>query len=95
MFDIIAAMGRMRIKKKDGVIPFRETLAFRLVLVTVSIAVLIFTLYQFVSGIRRESTTLMTVSAIASAMAVTSLFYNLGQVKNARVPEKSLRRTRR
>jgi hypothetical protein len=85
----------MRIKKKDAVVPFRDTLAYRLLLSTVSVAVLIFTLYQFISGVRRRDMTLMIVAGGASAMAVTSLFYNLGQVRNARVPERPLRRAGR
>ena len=85
----------MRIKKKDAVIPFRDTLAYRLLLCTVSVAILIFTLYQFISGVRQRNMTLMIVAGGASVMAVTSLFYNLGQVRNARVPERSMRRAGR
>jgi hypothetical protein len=88
-------MGRMRIKKKEAVIPFRETLAYRLLLATVSVILLGFTLYQLLSAIRSRNTTLLTVSAMMSALAAMAFFYNLGQVRNARVPERTLKRAGR
>jgi hypothetical protein len=92
MFDIIAAMGRLRIKKKEAVIPFRSTVAYRLLLSTGSVILLIFALYQLVSAIRARNTTLLTISAMMSAMAAMAVFYNLGQVRNARIPERTLKR---
>ena len=38
-------MGRMRIKKKEAVIPFRETIAFRMMLLTVSVIFFFAALY--------------------------------------------------
>ena len=44
-------MGRMRIKKKDAVIPFRETLAYRMMLAGGSLVVFIVALYVLVGAI--------------------------------------------
>ena len=85
-------MGRMRIKKKESVIPFRRTVAYRLLLTTVSAVLLIFTLYQLVSAIRSRNMTLLTISSMMSALAAMAVFYNLGQVRNAQVPERTLKR---
>src|SRR5215471_11549097 len=46
-----SGMGRMRIKKKDAVIPFRETLAYRMMLAGGSLVVFIVALYVLVGAI--------------------------------------------
>jgi hypothetical protein len=88
-------MGRMRIKKKEAVIPFRQTLAYRLLLATISIIVFFFTLYQLIVGVQTRNMTLLMVSAGASAMAAMATFYNFGQVRYARIPERTLKRAHR
>lgn len=88
-------MGRMRIKRKDSVIPFRKTLAYRLLLATGSFLLLLFTVYSIVRYVNLGNNTGIVVSVLGSVMAVTALFYNLGEVRNARVPESTLKRSRR
>jgi hypothetical protein len=88
-------MGRLRIKKKETVVPFRSTLAYRLLLTTASVILMAFTLYQLIAAIRARNTTMLTLSALMSALATMALFYNIGQVRNAKVPERTLKRMHR
>jgi len=88
-------MGRMRIKKKDAVIPFRQTMAYRLVLAMGSLFLLLTTVYFLLTYIRSSNTIAIIVSAGAAVMAVTALLYNLGEVRNARVPASTLKRAKR
>jgi hypothetical protein len=88
-------MGRLRIKKKDAVLPFRETMAYRLLLAAGSLVILLSTVYFLVYYLQSGNRTGVIVSIVAAVMAVTSLFYNLGEVRNARVPASTLKRARR
>ena len=56
-------MGRMRIKKKDAVIPFRQTMAYRLVLAMGSLFLLLTTVYFLLTYIRSSNTIAIIVSA--------------------------------
>src|ERR1043165_9763696 len=95
MFDIIPAMGRLRIKKKENVIPFRETLAYRLLLATGSVVLFLITVYFLMKYAGSGNNVGMIVSALSAVMAGTAVFYNLGQVRNARVPASTLKRAKR
>ena len=88
-------MGRLRIKKKDAVLPFRETMAYRLVLAMASLVLLITTVYFLMTYIRSGNTVAIIASATAAVMAVTGLLYNLGEVRNAKVPASTLKRAKR
>jgi hypothetical protein len=88
-------MGRLRIKKKDAVLPFRETMAYRLLLAAGSLVILLTTVYFLVYYLQLGNRTGVIVSIVAAVMAVTSLFYNLGEVRNAKVPANTLKRARR
>ena len=85
----------MRIKKKDAVLPFRETMAYRLLLATGSLVLLLGTLYFLVRYMQSGNTTGLIISIATGVMAVTSLFYNLGEVRNAKVPSSALKRAKR
>jgi ABC-type amino acid transport system permease subunit len=87
-------MGRMRIKKKDAVIPFRETLAYRMIFAGICALVLIFALYFFLGAISTNLTVAIVAGAIATA-AVAGIFYNLDQMRSARVPKRTLDRMKR
>src|SRR5262245_54652547 len=95
MFDIIAAMGRYRIKKKEVSIPFRETLAYRLLLVTGSAVVFIVVLYQATRALQAGNTTTAIILGAVSAVATISAFYNLDRARYARVSDRAARRMRR
>ena len=88
-------MGRMRIKKKDQVLPFRQTMAYRLLLAAGSLVLLFATLFFLTTYIRSGNTIGLIVSIVATVMAVTSLLYNLGEVRNAKVPASAMKRARR
>ena len=88
-------MGRLRIKKKDAVLPFRQTMAYRLLLATASLVILMVTMYFLVSYFQSKNNVGIIVSIAATVMAVTALFYNLGELRNAKVPSSTLKRARR
>ena len=87
-------MGRLRIKKKDAVIPFRQTMAYRLLLATASL-LLVVTVYfcDPLHSIGKQHR--MIVSVAGAVMAGTALFYNLSEVRNAKVPASTLKRAKR
>ena len=88
-------MGRLRVKKKESVIPFRETLAYRLLLAAGSVFLFMLTVYFLMKYAGSGNNIGMIASALSAVMAGTAVFYNLGQVRNARVPAKTLKRAKR
>jgi len=94
-FDIIPAMGRLRIKKKEVVLPFRQTMAYRLLLALGSLLILFLTTYFLMKYYQSGNNVGMIASVAGVVMAVTSLFYNLGEVRNAKIPSSTLKRARR
>lgn len=87
-------MGRMRIKKKESVIPFRETVAYRMILAGSSLAGFILALYILVTALS-TNIYLAIAAGIAGAGAAFGLFFNLDQVRHARVPKRTLTRMKR
>jgi hypothetical protein len=87
-------MGRMRIKKKEAVIPFRETVAFRLIIVGGWLVFFIIALYTL-AGAFRTSTPLAIISGIASVAAAYGIIYNLDHMRDAKVPKNTLNRMKR
>jgi hypothetical protein len=85
----------MRIKKKDAVIPFRQTMAYRLLLAMGSLILLIFTVYFLMTYLRLGNTTGIIAAAGATVIAVTGLLYNVGEIRNAKVPASTLKRARK
>lgn len=88
MFDIIAAMGRMRIKKKTEVMPLRETMAYRLLLVLGSILFFLFTLYEMVTALQANNTVAFVISLIGGVLSAISLFYNLERARHIPMPQR-------
>ena len=87
-------MGRMRIKKKEAVIPFRETLAYRMLLLTGSAVVFLVALYIFVT-VLTSNVVAAIISGVAAAAAAFGVFYNLEHLRDARVPKQTLQRMKR
>jgi hypothetical protein len=87
-------MGRMRIKKKESVLPFRETLAYRMILIGASLLVFVIALYLLVSNIATNMT-LAIASGVVGLAAALSLFYNLDRLREAKVPKRTLTRMKR
>jgi membrane protein YdbS with pleckstrin-like domain len=87
MFDIIAAMGRMRIKKKGDAKPFRDTMAYRLLLVLLSILVVVSSMFVMLTSYEANKTTFFIAMA-AGVLCVVSLFYNLERARHIPVPDR-------
>jgi hypothetical protein len=87
-------MGRMRIKKKDAVIPFRETLAYRMILAGGSLVVFIVALY-ILAGAISTSIVAAIVSGAVGVAAAFGIFYNLDHLRDAKVPKRTLHRMKR
>ena len=87
-------MGRMRIKKKESVLPFRETLAYRMILIGASLLVFVIALYLLVSNISTNMT-LAIASGVVGLAAALSLFYNLDRLREAKVPKRTMNRMKR
>ena len=87
-------MGRMRIKKKEAVIPFRETVAYRMLLVAGSLIVFAWALFILVGAVT-TNIPLAIASGIVGAAAAFGIFYNLDHLREAKVPKRTLNRMKR
>ena len=87
-------MGRMRIKKKETVLPFRETLAYRMILIGASLIVFAIALYFLLTTIVTNMT-LAIASGVVGLAAALSLFYNLDRLREAKVPKRTMNRMKR
>jgi hypothetical protein len=87
-------MGRMRIKKKEVVLPFRQTLAYRMILLTASIVVFIVAVTLMIRAMYGTTATFIGTAAVAAAAAF-AVFYNLSHLREAKVPKQTLQRMKR
>jgi uncharacterized membrane protein YbjE (DUF340 family) len=87
-------MGRIRIKKKDAVIPFRETMAYRMIFAAASLIVFVIALFFVVRSVSTNLTMAVATGAVAMAAAY-GIFYNLDRLREAKVPKRTLNRMRR
>ena len=92
--SIIGGMGRMRIKKKEAVIPFRETLAFRMILLSGSVVVFMVALYILVAYLG-SNLTVAIASGVVGVAAAFAIFYNLDHLREAKIPKQTLNRMKR
>jgi len=88
-------MGRLRIKKKEAVVPFRETIAYRMLLATGSILVFLVALYIAISSMRTGNTIASVASAAVGITAILAVSYNLTHMREVRIPQRTLKRMRR
>ena len=84
----------MRIKKKETIIPLRETLAFRMLLLAGSAVVFLIAVYLLVSMLSRNTIAAIASGAVAAAAAY-AIFYNLDHLREARIPKQTLNRMKR
>ena len=84
----------MRIKKKEAVIAFRDTLAFRMILLTGSAAVFIVALIILARALTTNITTAIASGVIGVAAAL-AIFYNLDHMRDAKIPRQTLNRMKR
>jgi len=80
-------MGRMRIKKKGEAKPFRETMAYRLLLVLLSILIVLSSMLVMIVSYAENKTTFFI--ALAAAVVFSgSLFYNLERARHIPMPQR-------
>ena len=82
-------------KKKAAVIPFPQTLAFRLMLLTLSVLVFFFSIYRAFSSFRGDNTTAMTIFVGLTLASGYAVFYNIEHVKDARISPVAMKRMKR
>jgi hypothetical protein len=88
-------MGRMKIKNKNFVEPFRETLAYRMMLLTGWILVFIFATYQFITAVRADSTVGLIIAGALSAGSIFGVIYNANRLMAAKIPASTEKRLHR
>jgi hypothetical protein len=88
-------VGRLRIKKKEAVIPFRETLAYRMILLAVSVVAFLIALYIMVGALQGGITVSFVASGVVAAGAAFAIFYNVDHLREARIPKQTLSRIKR
>jgi hypothetical protein len=88
-------VGRLKIKKKEVVIPFRETLAYRMILLTGSIILFLFALYVMIGALRADITVSFIGAGVIGVAAAFAIFYNLDHLRDARIPKKTLSKMKR
>jgi uncharacterized membrane protein (GlpM family) len=84
----------MRIKKKEAVLPFRETIAFRMILLAASFLVFMVALYVLVGAFRNSLAVAITSGAAAVGAAI-AIFYNLDHMRDAKIPKQTMNRMKR
>jgi hypothetical protein len=88
-------MGRMKIKKKDNVIPFRQTLAYRMFMITLSILGFVYTVYEMFLALNENNTFAFIIAVLVGAAVAFSVFYNLDQLKHAHMSARTMKRMKR
>ena len=87
-------MGRIRIKKKETVTPFRETLAYRMILLAASVVVFVVALSMMVGAVSTSIPIAVSSGAVAAAAAF-GIFYNLDRLRKVKIPKQTLSRMKR
>jgi hypothetical protein len=88
-------VGRLRIKKKESVIPLRETLAYRMILLASSVIVFLIALYIMVSRFQAGISPSFIVSAVITAGGAFAIYYNADHLREAKIPKQTLSRMKR
>jgi hypothetical protein len=88
-------VGRLRIKKKEAVIPFRETLAYRMILLAGSTIVFLIALYITISRFPAGINSSLIASAIITAAGAFSIYFNADHLREAKIPKQTLSRMKR
>lgn len=88
-------MGRLKIKKKDEVIPFRQTLAYRMIMLVLSVLFFLFLLYEMVIAWSINHMGAFIIAAVPGVASAFAIFYNLDHLRDAKVPARTLKRMKR
>ena len=88
-------MGRLKIKKKQAVLPFRETVAFRFIMVAIAAILFLIAAFQVIRAIQTDNTTLLVI-AIAMTISTAALaLFNMSRMSGAKVPKSAQQRMKR
>jgi hypothetical protein len=88
-------MGRLKIKKKETVMPFRQTMAYRMMLLTLSILLFVWTLYEMTVSLMANNTIAFIIAAVMGVLAAFTVFYNLDHLRDAKIPASTAKRLKR
>jgi hypothetical protein len=88
-------MGRMRIKKKSEFIPFPQTLAYRMMLLTVSLVLFALGTYRAIASLYGDRVDTIIISSAFMLITGFAVYYNMNQLKNAKVSPAAAKRMRR
>jgi hypothetical protein len=88
-------MGRLKIKKKEAVLPFRETVAFRFIIVAISAVLFLIASVQVFRAIRDGNTTLLVIAGLMIVGTAALALFNLSQMSRAKVPKSAQQRMKR
>jgi hypothetical protein len=88
-------MGRIRIKKKGRVLPFRETVAYRFLIVGAALVLFAIALYQAIRALMTGQMLALAVAAIAAGAAAFLGLHNFSRMQTAKIPKETQRRMKR
>ena len=88
-------MGRLKIKKKGEVIPLRQTVAYRLMCLTISVLGFVYTVYEMVMALAANDTLAFVIAAVIGVAVAFMVFYNLDKLRYAKFPPKIAKRMAR
>ena len=92
---IIRAMGRLRIKKKEAVLPFRQTVAYRFIIIATLLIVFLYGVIRAITALGSADTTGLIIAIALAVGAAGGAFYNLEKMRYARIPKKTAMRIKR
>ena len=75
--------------------PFRQTMAYRMILLTLSILLFVWTLYEMTVSLMANSTLAFIIAAVTGVLAAITVFYNLDHLRDAKIPAATARRLKR
>ena len=85
----------MKIKKKEAILPFRQTMAYRMLMLTLAVLFFLYTVYEMTMALRVNNTVAFVISAIAGVLASIAIFLNIDKLRYAKVPANTLKRMKR
>lgn len=91
----MTAVGRLKIKKKETMIPLRQTMAYRMMLLTVWVFIFIWTVYEAVVTWQANNTLAFIIASVAGVLSTFGIFFNLDRLRFAKVPAKTAKRMSR
>lgn len=88
-------MGRLKIKKKHAVLPFRETVAFRFLMVAAAAVLFLIAVFQLIRAFESGNRTLLVISIVLTVGTAALALFNLSQMSRAKVPKSAQQRLKR